>query len=466
MEKFFKVNERGSTVRTEILAGITTFFTMAYIILVNPAILSGGDGQIFNGVFIATCISAAIGTLLMSFLANLPFAQAPGMGLNAFFAFTIMPAMSSIVGRELGIIESYQGTLALVFISGVLFIMITLFGIREAIVNAIPNNIKLAISGGIGLFIAYLGLQNAKIVVANPATQVSLVNFKDILNPEMSHDVMGALIAITGLVIITALAARKVKVSIFIGILITTVISYLPFLNYANLPTEIALNPISQFKDFMEVSLFKLNFKMIFEGGDFVKSLSTMAVIIISFSLVDMFDTLGAFLGTAKKANLIDKDGNMENMKEALLCDAIATTAGACLGTSTVTTYVESGAGIAEGARTGLASLVTGALFIAAIVVGPFVGIIPTVATAPSLIFVGTLMIGGIRDIDFDDISEAVPAFLTVVMMPLTYSIANGIAFGLISYCIIKLLSGRVKETKVLTWILSALFVIKFFMAP
>lgn len=466
MEKFFKISERGSNVRTEVVAGLTTFFTMAYIILVNPSILSGGNEQIFNGVFIATCISAAIGTLLMAFLANLPFAQAPGMGLNAFFAFTIMPAMSTIVGKELGVIESYQATLALVFISGVLFIAITIFGLREAIVEAIPTNIKIAISGGIGLFIAYLGLQNAGIVVASPATQVSLVNFKDILNPETSYAVTGALITIIGLFIITALTAKKVKGSIFIGILITTIIAYLPFLNYAKLPENISFNLVAQFKDFAEVSLFKLNFGTVFGGGDFIKSLSTVLVIIISFSLVDMFDTLGSFLGTAKKANLLDENGNMRNMKEALLCDAIATTAGACLGTSTVTTYIESSAGIAEGGRTGMTSLVTGALFIVSIVIGPLVGLIPAVATAPSLIFVGALMIGGIKEIEFDDISETVPTFLTIAMMPLTYSIANGIAFGLISYCIIKLISGRVKETKILTWILSLLFIIKFFLAP
>lgn len=466
MEQFFKIKEKGSNMRTEIIAGLTTFFTMAYIILVNPSILSGGNEQIFNGVFVATCISAAIGTLLMAFLANLPFAQAPGMGLNAFFAFTIMPAMSTIVGRELGLIESYQSTLALVFISGILFIAITVFGLRQAIVETIPNNIKLAISGGIGLFIAYLGLQNAGLVVSNPATQVSLINFKGLTNPEMYHSVMGALIAIVGLFIITALTAKKVKGSIFIGILITTIISYLPFLNYATLPDTTTLNLATQFKDFLDVSFFKLNFSTIFINENLIKSLSTLIVIVISFSLVDMFDTLGAFIGTARKANLIDENGNMENMKEALLCDAIATVSGAFLGTSTVTTYIESSAGIAEGGRTGMTSLVTGVLFILAILFGPFVGLIPSVATAPSLIFVGALMIGGVRDINFDEISESVPAFLTIVMMPLTYSIANGIAFGLISHCLIKLISGKLNETKTLTWILSLLFIIKFFMAP
>lgn len=466
MEKYFKIKESGSTVRTEVIAGFTTFFTMAYVFLVNPAILSHGDEQIFNGVFIATCLSAAIGTFLMAFLANLPFAQAPGMGLNAFFAFTIMPTIGGIIGREVGLIESYQLALVLVFISGLLFIAITIFGIREAIIEAIPANVKHAISGGIGLFIAYLGLQNAKIVVASPATQVALVNFKGLTDPEMYHDTIGAIIAIIGLLIISILSAKKVRGSIFIGILLTTLISYLPFLNYANLPSDFSIHPLKQFSDFAEVSFFKLNFGGFFSGGNLFEILSTMAVMIISFSMVDLFDTIGTLIGTARKANLLDKDGNMPRMKQALMCDAIATTAGACLGSSTVTTYVESGAGIAEGGRTGLTSAVTGTLFLLALVVGPFVGLIPSVATAPSLIFVGALMIGGIKEIDFSDISESVPAFLTIVMMPLTYSIANGIAFGLISHCVIKLLSGRVKETKALTWILSLLFIIKFMVAP
>lgn len=466
MEKYFKIKEHGSTMRTEIVAGFTTFFTMAYVILVNPDILSNGNEQIFNGVFIATCLSAAVGTFLMAFWANLPFAQAPGMGLNAFFAFTIMPTMSKIVARELDVIESYQLALVLVFISGLLFIAITAFGIREAIIEAIPANVKHAISGGIGLFIAYLGLQNAKIVVPHPVTQVSLVNFKGLLNPETYHDTMGAVIAIIGLLIITALTARKIKGSIFIGILVTTVIAYLPFLNYMQLPEKISLHLGQQFADFAEVSLLKMDVGGLFGGGSFLQTLSTVIVIVISFSLVDMFDTIGALLGTAKKANLLDENGNMPSMKKALMCDAIATTTGACLGSSTVTTYVESSAGIAEGGRTGLTAAVTGAMFVLALVIGPFVTLIPSVATAPSLIFVGALMMSGVKEIDFSEICESVPAFLTVVMMPLTYSIANGIAFGLISYCIIKLVSGKAKETKTLTWILSLLFIIKFMMAP
>lgn len=466
MENYFKIKEKGSNVRTEVIAGFTTFFTMAYVFLVNPNIISNGNEQIFNGVFIATCLSAAIGTFLMAFMANLPFAQAPGMGLNAFFAFTIMPTMGVIVGREVGIVESYQLALVLVFISGLLFIAITAFGIREAIIEAIPTNVKHAISGGIGLFIAYLGLQNAKIVVASPATQVTLVNFKGLLNPETYHDTMGAVIAIIGLLIITGLTAKKVRGSIFLGIIITTVIAYLPFLNYAQFPKETSLHLGKQFADFAEVSFFKMNFSGLFGGGDFFHTLWTVIVIVISFSLVDMFDTIGALIGTAKKANLLDAQGNMPSMKKALMCDAIATASGACLGSSTVTTYVESSAGIAEGGRTGLTSAVTGVLFLLALVVGPFVSLIPSVATAPSLIFVGALMMAGVKEIDFSDISDSVPAFLTVVMMPLTYSIANGIAFGLISYCIIKLISGRVKETKPLTWFLSLLFIIKYMMAP
>lgn len=466
MENFFKIKEKDTTVQTEIIAGVTTFFTMAYVFLVNPAIISNGDSQIFNGVFIATCLAAAVGTFLMAFLANLPFAQAPGMGLNAFFAFTIMPTMGAIVGREVGLLESYQLSLVLVFISGLLFIAITVFGIREAIIQAIPANVKHAISGGIGLFIAYLGLQNAGIVVSSPATQVALVNFKGLANPDTYQGAMGAVIAILGLIIIAGLTARNVKGSIFIGILITTVICYLPFLNYAKLPSEFSMNLGQQFSDFAQVSLFKLDFGGLFGGGHFLQTLSTVIVIIISFSLVDMFDTIGALIGTAKRANLLDENGDMPKMKQALLCDAIATTVGACVGSSTVTTYVESSAGIAAGGRTGLTAATTGTLFLLALVIAPFAGLIPSVATAPSLIFVGALMMAGVKEIDFSEISESVPAFLTIVMMPLTYSIANGIAFGLISYCIIKLISGKVNETKPITWILSLLFIIKFVMAP
>lgn len=461
LENYFELSKHGTTVKTEIVAGLTTFFTMAYIIVVNPGMLSMGETSIYNGVFFATCISAFIGTALMAFLAKIPFAQASGMGLNAFFAFTVMPAMVRVSGQELDIVAQYQCALALVFMSGLLFIIITVIGAREAIVKAIPANVKIAISGGIGLFLAYLGLQNAKIVVPDPAVQVGLINFSMLGDPEMHSTVMGAILAILGLFIITALYKLKVKGSILIGIIITGVLAYFPF-GVAQMPESFSINFAAQAQDFMNVSFFKLDFGTLFAGQNLMATISTVFVLILSFSMVDMFDTIGTLLGTASQAGLLDKDGNMPQMKNALLCDAIATSAGALLGTSTVTTFVESTAGIAEGGKTGLTSATTAGCFLLALIAAPFVVLIPGVATAPALIFVGALMISGLKNMNFDDISEAIPGFLTVAMMPLTYSIANGIGFGLISHCMIKLLSGKVKETSWITWLLSAFFVLKF----
>lgn len=465
MEKFFKLKEHGTTTRIEIVAGITTFVTMAYILVVNPQILGGGDPAIANGVFFATCISSFIGTILMALLAKIPFAQAPGMGLNAFFAFTVMPSIVAMSGNaEMTPVEQYQAALALVFLSGLLFIVITVIGLREAIVKAIPKNVKIAISGGIGLFIAYLGLQNAGIVVPNDSTQVGLINFSTLLNPDTRVAVTGAIVSVVGLIIIAALYTLKVKGSILIGIVVSTLIAYLS--GAAALPAEgFTYHLGQQASDFINTSFFKLDFGALFGGQNLWGAITTALVLILSFSIVDMFDTIGTLLGTAGKAGLLDKDGNMPDMKKALLCDSIATTAGALLGTSTVTTYVESSAGIGEGGKTGLTSLTTAVLFLVALVLGPFIGLIPSCATAPALIFVGALMIGGLKNMEFDDMSEAVPGFLTVAMMPLTYSIANGIAFGLISHCLIKLCTGKIKETSIITWILAAFFVLKFCLA-
>ena len=459
LEKYFHLKEHGTTVRTEILAGITTFFTMAYILAVNPAMLAEGAGMgvgspVFNGVFFATCISAFIGTALMAFLAKLPFAQAPGMGLNAFFAYTVM----------LGMGYSYSQTLAIVFISGILFITITIVGLREAIVRAIPANIKIAISAGIGLFLAFLGLQKAGLSINSDSTLVTLVDFSKIGTPEQHTALVGTILAFVGLLVIAALYQLKVKGSILIGILLVTIVG-IPF-GVTQLPETFSFNIGAQFNDFMSTSVgaFAGGFKDLLGGSSsFVEGVFTVAMLVISFSLVDMFDTIGTLLGTAKKADLLDKDGNMPGMKKALLCDAIATTAGAMLGTSTVTTYVESSAGIGEGGRTGLTSAVTAVLFLVALIAAPFISIIPAYATAPALIFVGALMISGIKDIDFSEISDAVPAFLTIALMPLTYSIANGIAFGLISYVVIKALCGKFKEINWLTLVLALLFIVRFF---
>lgn len=458
IEKYFQLKERGTTVRTEVFAGLTTFFAMSYIIFVNPNMLSYDNSipAIANGVFFATCISAAIGTLLMAFVANLPFAQAPGMGLNAFFAFTAMPTLALLAGNpDMDPIKKYQMALALVLISGLLFILVTVIGLREAIINALPQNIKVAIGGGIGLFICFLGLQNAGIVVASSATKVDLVAFTDLASSA------GAILAIIGVIIIAVLSAYKVRGAIIISIVAVTALSYIT--GNSTLPASFSMNIGSQFNDFVSVSLFKLDFATIFSGQSIGAAITAIIVMVLSFSMVDMFDSIGTFIGTAQKAGLLDKDGKMPAMRKALMCDAIATTAGALLGTSTVTTYVESAAGIGEGGKTGLSSVVTGVLFILALFIAPFIGIVPGCATAPALIYVGFLMASSVVNVKFDDVTEALPAFLTIAMMPLSYSIANGIAFGLISYVLIKAFTGRVKDVHPMTAIMALLFVVKFF---
>lgn len=459
LENMFHIQERGSTIRTEVLAGLTTFFATAYIILVNPQVISHGDSQIFNGVFFATCLGAAIGTFLMAFGANIPFAQAPGMGLNAFFAYTAMPAMAALVGNpDLPLVDRYQMALPLVLYSGLIFIIISSIGWREKIINGIPKNIKMALSGGIGLFIAYLGLQNSGIVVANEATQVALINFADIANN--GHAVHGALLTLGGLLIIAALHFLRVPGGVLIGIVATTLLAFLT--GYSTLPAQFSFNLGEQATDFVNVSLFRLNFTGPFQAGNLGASLGTIIALTLAFAMVNMFDSMGTMLGAARAADMIDENGEVRDLGRGLLCDAIGTAAGALLGTSTVTTVVESSAGIGEGGRTGFSSVITGALFLVALLLAPFIVLIPGVATAPALIFVGCLMMGGLRNVDFDDISEGIPAFLTVVMMPLTYSIANGIAFGLISYVILKLVTGQYKQIQIPTVIVSALFILRF----
>lgn len=460
--RFFHLEEHGTNVKTEFVAGVTTFFTMAYILFVNPELLSAGAGivgedaaKVLNGVFFATCLASFLGTFLMAVYAKIPFAQAPGMGLNAFFAFTVMAGYGF----------AYKQALGIVFISGLLFLLITLTGVRGMIVESIPRNIKISISAGIGLFLAFLGLQNSGLVVNNDATLVSMVNFSSIGILEHRQLVMGAILSIIGLIIISTLSALKVRGSILIGIIGATIIGIPMGVTRLPTPDTFQINFAQQFADFREVSFltFGSGLASLFEGGGLWESILTLIVLVISFSMVDMFDTIGTLLGTAKRAGLLKEDGSMDRMNQALLCDAVATTAGAMLGTSTVTTYVESAAGIGEGGRTGLTSLVTSLLFLVALICAPFVGIVPSAATAPALIFVGCLMIASIREVDWDDISEAVPSFLTVAMMPLTYSIANGIAFGLISYTLIKAFSGKLREVHPLCAVLAALFVVRFF---
>lgn len=449
MDKFFGIKDAKSSVRTEIIAGITTFFTMAYIIVVNPSILSAttsNPDQYWSPIFIATCLSAAIGTLMMGFYARIPFAQAPGMGLNAFFAFSV----ATVYG--------YNGALAAVLISGILFIIITLIGLRESIVKAIPHNIKMAISAGIGLFIAFVGMKNAGLIVNNDATLVGFVNFS------LKQDAFPfePLLTLIGVIIIAILYFFKVKGSILIAIVACTLIG-IP-LGITQLPETITTAQIGEgFSNWVNLSLFRLDFAALLgDATGIFDGVLTIVTVIISFTLVDMFDTIGTLVGTAKQAGMLDKNGNMPRMNQAMLCDAVATTAGACVGTSTVTTYIESGAGISEGGRTGLTAVTTGVLFLIALVLAPLAIIVPSAATAPALIVVGVLMMGCLKDIDFTDMTEALPAFLTMIMMPLTYSISTGIGVGLISYVLIKLFTGKLKDLHILSVIVAIFFVIKF----
>lgn len=426
MDKFFKLTERKTTVRTEIMAGITTFLTMAYILVVNPDILSAA-GMSFSKVFSATAISSAIATLIMALMANLPFALAPGMGLNAFFAFSVV----------LGMGYSWQFALTAVFVEGIIFIILTFVNIREAIINSIPANLKKAIGVGIGLFIAFIGLQNAGIIQGDGATLVAL-------SPEWFKG--GAGLAMLGLLITGILLAFKVNGALLIGIIITTLIG-IP-LGITQYSGGKYVPPAPYF--------FPLKFSKSIFSLDFV-------VVMFTFLFVDMFDTVGTLIGCATKADMIQKDGSIPNVKEALFADAVGTTVGAILGTSTITTFVESSAGVVEGGRTGLTALTVAVLFVASLFLEPLFGSIPSVATAPALILVGVFMMTPVKDIDWNDMTEAIPAFLTIIFMVVAYSIAEGIMFGIISYVLLKLFAKKGKEISGMTWVVFGLFVLKIF---
>ena len=445
LQSFFKLSENNTNVRTEVVAGITTFITMAYIMIVNPQILST-TGMNFQAVFVATCIASAIGTLIMGLYANLPFAQAPGMGLNAFFTYSVC----------IGMHYTWQEALAAVFISGVLFIIITVTSIREKIVDALPQNLKLAISGGIGLFIALIGLKDGGLVVSISST---LVAFGKFVEP-------GPLLTIIGIVIIAILMSRKIKGSILIGIIATTLIGF-----------PLGVTKISGNLVNLNISLAPTFMKMDFHGlfthtsgnlinAGFVGAFVSLIMVVLTFSLVDLFDTIGTLVGTAQKAKMVDENGKVKNMSKALVSDAVATTVGSVLGTSTVVTYVESTSGISEGGRTGLTSVVVGILFLLSLFFGGLVGIVPSQATAPALIIVGVLMMGSVTKINFDDFTEALPAFFTIAIMPFSYSIANGIAAGLIFYPIVKIVTGRRKEVHPIVYVLAILFIIRFIILP
>ncbi len=464
MEKFFKLKERKTTVRTEFFAGLTTFMAMAYILMVNAGMFAElGEGY-YNAVYIATAISAVIGTVLIGLLANLPLAQASGMGLNAFFVYTIC----------LGLKFSYANALVLVLFDGLLFILLTLTGLRKMIFNAIPKAVKGAISAGIGLFIAFLGMQNAGLVVDDVATLVNLHSFNVFLGSATWPAIMPILVTVFAVFIIAILNKRKVKGAVLWGIIGGAVLYYVVGLVTiggfydTSIAPNLSANVFGPFKDFANMSFGKV-FTEGFKFGSYIEAngtgnfVITVATTALAFCMVDMFDTLGTLYGACSVGGLVDKDGNIPKMDRAMLADAIATCTGAICGTSTVTTFVESSAGVAEGGRTGLSSLFTALFFFIALFLAPVAAMIPECATAAALIYVGILMIGGVKDIDWEDPCSAVPAFLTMTLMPFTYNISYGIAFGLISYIVIHLFTGKIREIKVGTWIIGALFAVMFF---
>ncbi|MGN0398594.1 MAG: NCS2 family permease [Blautia sp.] len=452
LEKLFHLREHNTNLKTEILAGVTTFMTMAYILAVNPNILSEA-GMDRGAVFTATALASLIGTCLMALMANYPFVLAPGMGLNAYFAYTVV----------LGMGYTWQMALAAVFIEGIIFIVLSLTNVREAIFNAIPMTLKHAVSAGIGLFIAFIGLQNAKIVV-DSSTLVSLYSFKSsIENGLFKTEGITVLLALIGLLITGILVIKNVKGNILWGILITWGLGIVCQLTGLYVPDP-ELGMYSLIPDFsagitipsLMPTLAKMDFSIV--------ATLDFAVIMMAFLFVDMFDTLGTLIGVASKADMLDKNGKLPKIKGALLADAIATSAGAVLGTSTTTTFVESASGVAEGGRTGLTGLVSAILFGLSLFLSPVFLAIPSFATAPALIVVGFLMITSIMKINFNDFSEAIPAFICMISMPFMYSISEGICFGVISYVVLNLCTGKVKEKKIsmLMYVLAILFVLKY----
>ncbi len=448
MEKFFKLKENGTNVKTEVIAGITTFMTMAYILAVNPSMLAAA-GIDPTAALIATCLASFVGTMCMALMANYPFALAPGMGLNAYFAYTVCIGMG----------YDWRIALAAVAVEGIIFIILSLTNVREAIFNAIPSMLKKGVSAGIGLFIAFIGLQGAHLVVNNDSTLLSYVNFRANFHTEG----ICAILALIGLFITVILYVKGVKASILIGIVATWVLGMIaqavglyqvtPDAGFYSLYPSLALTDFSKFGE-----TFGQVFKADFSGV----SITNFIVVIFAFLFVDMFDTIGTLVGVATKAKMLDENEKLPRIKPALLADAIATFMGAIFGTSTTTTYVESSAGVGAGARTGLASVVTGFMFLLAIFFAPVFTAIPGFATAPALIFVGFLMVMAVTEIKFEDVTESIPAYLCFLCMPLMYSISEGIAIGVISYTIINVCCGKAKKVTPLMYILTVLFIAKY----
>ena len=449
MENFFKLKEHGTDVNTEVIAGLTTFMTMAYILAVNPSIL-GATGMDTGAIFTATALASAIGSFCMALFANLPFVLSAGMGLNAYFAYTVV----------LGMGYSWEVALTAVFVEGIIFIILSLTNVREAIFNAIPASLKVAVSVGIGLFITFIGLQNAHIVV-DGSTLVGLFSFNGSVKAgTFQSEGITVVLALIGLLITAFLVIKNVKGNILLGILITWVLGiicqltglYVPNAEagfYSLIPSGIISAPAS-----VAPTLFKMDFSAI-ASLNFV-------VVVFAFLFVDIFDTLGTLIGCATKANMLDKEGKLPGIKGALMADAVGTTVGACLGTSTITTFVESSSGIAEGGRTGLTSIVSGLLFILALFFSPIFLAIPSFATAPALIVVGFFMMQSVAKINWSDMLEAIPAFICIFAMPFMYSISEGISFGVISFVVLNAVAGKAKKITPLMWVLAVLFILKY----
>ena len=471
MENFFKLRENGTTVRTEILAGLTTFMTMAYIIALNPNLLTNFDvgSSLWNGVFLATCIASAIAMFCMAFLANKPFALAPGMGLNSFFA-VVAANIAGLTGMSY--VESFQAALVIILIEGIVFIVLSILNIREKIMEAIPLGVRLGIAPAIGIMLMNIGLgSNAGVYSETGGPFFVMRDFFGALTPSVAKTSMGSgygamiLSVVTmfiGLFLIVILAKKGVKAAVLLGMLAASVIHWAGsavFLGtnpFASLSTASFVPP---FADMASTTLFKFNFQGFLDIGWF-----TAITLVITFCMIDMFDTIGTLVGTASRAGMVDKEGNMPKMKEALLSDAVGTVAGACCGTSTVTTFVESASGVEAGGRTGLTALTTGVLFLACIFIAPIAAVIPAAATSAALIYVGVLMLMGLKNVDFDDLDQMVPVALMLIGMPVSGSIGHAIGLGLISFTIIKVFSGKAKDVSALTYVISALFLIKFFL--
>ncbi len=472
LEKIFKLKENNTTARTEIIAGLTTFMTMAYIIALNPNLLTGFGKdtmpELWNGVFLATCIASAIGTIVMAFLANKPFAMAPGMGLNSFFA-VVVTNIVALTGMTY--VASFQAALCIVLVEGIVFLILSVLNIREKIVDAIPLGVRLGIAPAIGLMLLNIGVgSNAGIYSENGGPFYAMRDFFGALTPSLAKTNMGSgysamvLSVVTmfvGLFAIVVLTQRGVKGAVLLGMLISSIIYWAGeaiFLGTNPFASLATASFVPAFGDMASTTLFKFNFQGFAQIGWF-----TAITLIVTFCIIDMFDTIGTLVGTASRAGMLDKDGKMPNMKQALLSDAVGTLAGSVTGTSTVTTFVESASGVEAGGRTGLTALTTGIMFLACIFIAPIAGIIPAAATSSALIYVGVLMVAGLKNVDFDDICQALPVALMMIAMPISGSIGHAIGIGLITYTVIKVFTGKAKDVSVLTYVLSLIFLLKFF---